>query len=428
MKQGSLTTADLAGWVEALSTLQLDVSDAEHIDRLRLLENVKGAIAAAQAREAVALQRSVVAAEAEQGVPAGKRGRGVAAQVALARRESPHRGDRLMGLAHALVGELPATMAALTRGEISEWRATLVCRETACLSVADRREVDHRLTASLPGLSDRHLAAAARRAGYELDPHALVNRAARAVADRRVTIRPAPDTMAIVSALLPVAQGVAVYAALTRAADTARATGDPRSRGQVMADTLTSRTTGQSHPDQVPVELQLVMTDTTLFAGRPIPADIIGYGPLPAGMARYLLATLNPETAIWLRRLYTDPRTGQLIAMESKRRHFPTPLRRFFLARDQLCRTPWCGAPIRHADHVQPHHTGGPTTAANGQGLCERCNQNKEATGWGAAPHADGTITTTTPTGHQYHSQAPPRLQLIQRLRIDIPPSHIDVA
>ena len=115
-----------------------------------------------------------------------------------------------------------------------------------------------------------------------------------------------------------------------------------------------SRTTGQSHPDQVPVELQLVMTDTTLFAGRPIPADIIGYGPLPAGMARYLLATLNPETAIWLRRLYTDPRTGQLIAMESKRRHFPTPLRRFFLARDQLCRTPWCGAPIRHADHVQP--------------------------------------------------------------------------
>ncbi|MCA0296195.1 MAG: hypothetical protein LCH96_12990 [Actinobacteria bacterium] len=82
MKHGVLTTADLASWVDALPTLAADVPDAERIDRIRLLENVKGAIAAAQAREAVALKRSVVAAEAERGVPSRKRGRGVAAQVA----------------------------------------------------------------------------------------------------------------------------------------------------------------------------------------------------------------------------------------------------------------------------------------------------------------------------------------------------------
>ena len=61
-----------------------------------------------------------------------------------------------------------------------------------------------------------------------------------------MSLRPAPDTMSQLSALLPVAQGVAVYAALTRSADTARAGGDARSRGQIMADTLVERVTGQS--------------------------------------------------------------------------------------------------------------------------------------------------------------------------------------
>ena len=70
----------------------------------------------------------------------------------------------------------------------------------------------------------------------------MVDRAAKATEDRTVTIRPAPDTMTYVTALLPVAQGVGVYAALKRAADT---TFDDRSRGQVMADTLVERVTGR---------------------------------------------------------------------------------------------------------------------------------------------------------------------------------------
>jgi hypothetical protein len=88
--------------------------------------------------------------------------------------------------------------------------------------------------------------AEARRLGYRLDPHAVTDRAARAHADRRVTLRPAPDAMAALSPLLPAAQRVAVYAALTRHADTLRAQGDGRGRGQIMADTLVERVTGQS--------------------------------------------------------------------------------------------------------------------------------------------------------------------------------------
>lgn len=418
MDHPSFRTADLVGWVDALSLLASDVPDGERIDRLRLLEDAKNAICAAQAREAAALKASVVAAEKARGVPAEKRGRGVAAQVALARRQSPHRGGRLVGLAEALVYELPETMAALTRGVIGEWQATLVCRETACLSREDRAEVDRRMAAELASLSDRQLVATALGHACQLDPRSVVERAARAEADRRVTLRPAPDTMAILSATLPVAQAVAVWAALVRAAETARASGDGRSRGQAMADTLVTRCTGQAQAEQVPLEVQLVMTDQALLWAGNSPVELPGYGPVPAEHARRLLA--NSEAPVWLRRLYARPRTGQLVAMESRRRLFPEGLRQFLTTRDRFCRTPWCGAPIRHADHVTPAAAGGPTSASNGQGLCERCNQTKEAAGWRATAGRDGTIVITTPTGHTYRSKPPPVAGHARPVHLDI--------
>jgi hypothetical protein len=69
-----------------------------------------------------------------------------------------------------------------------------------------------------------------------------------AEADRRVSLRPAPDTMSLVTGLVPVAQGVAVHAALSAHADTLRAGGDPRSRGQIMADTFVERLTARPPP------------------------------------------------------------------------------------------------------------------------------------------------------------------------------------
>ena len=53
-------------------------------------------------------------------------GQGIAAQIALARRESPARGSRLLGLAKALVTEMPHTMAALEDGTV-ERMARNVC-------------------------------------------------------------------------------------------------------------------------------------------------------------------------------------------------------------------------------------------------------------------------------------------------------------
>lgn len=386
-------------------------TDAERIDLLRALEELKGAAAAAQAKVTVAFDASQRQAQRGAGVSERRVGRGVAAQVALARRESPHRGTRHLGLAHALVGELPHTLAALESGETSEWRATLVARETACLSREDRRAVDAGLAARTGGigsLGDAALVAEARRIGYRLDPHAVADRAARAHADRRVTLRPAPDTMAVLSGLLPATQGVAVYAALTRHADTLRAQGDRRGRGQIMADTLVERVTGQARADAVPVEVSVVMPHDALLADSPEPAVLEGYGPLPAPFTRAWLRDLPADAHAWVRRLYAHPVTDRLVTMDSRRRRFTGRHRALLVHRDQTCRTPWCDAPVRHVDHAQAFAHGGATSTANAQGLCEACNHGKEAVGWRARGTPTGRVETTTPTGHTYRSPPPP--------------------
>jgi hypothetical protein len=420
VRPAAVTTADLQVWRAGLAVLDADVSDAERIEQLRALEELKSAAAAAQAWVTADLDESIRGERAAGEVPATGRGRGIGAQVALARRDSPNRGGRHLGFARALVTEMPHTLAALSDGSLSEWRATLLVRETACLSRADRGRVDAELCAdpaTLAGLGDRAVSGAARRAAYRLDPQAAVSRASRAESDRCVTLRPAPDTMSYLTGHLPVSQGVAAHAALSAAADQARAAGDPRSRGQVMADTLVERVAGRAVSDGIPVTVNLVMTERSLLTGDDEPAEVVGYGPIPAGTARDLLCRHteieDPAGQAWLRRLFTHPTTGELVAMQAKAEGFPPALRQLLVFRDQTCRTPWCDAPVRHADHARRRADGGETSAGNGQGLCEQCNYVKEADGWAAEEHASSgaghhVVQTTTPTGHRYRSRPPP--------------------
>ena len=129
---------------------------------------------------------------------------------------------------------------------------------------------------------------------------------------------------------------------------------------------------------------------------------------VPAQIARDLMAGSAQDGAV--RRLYAAPATGDLVAMESKARIFPAALKRLIAARDRTCRSPWCDAPLRQYDHVVPAARGGPTSAANGQGLCERCNQTKESPGWshGTIPASRHTVEVRTPAGETYRSTAPP--------------------
>jgi hypothetical protein len=170
--------------------------------------------------------------------------------------------------------------------------------------------------------------------------------------------------------------------------------------------------------------VNLVISDETLLAGSTVPARVPGYGPIPAAVARRLIAAAIENTAAGatLRRLYRHPASGALVAMESRARRFPKGLARFIDIRDDTCRTPYCDAPIRHRDHATPNARGGPTSAVNGLGACEACNYAKEAPGWTVITTVDdnGTHTAqfTTPTGTHHQSHAPPLLPAIDIVRV----------
>jgi hypothetical protein len=416
-----------------------DIDPGASEKELRILvercEQLKSQAAAAQARATTLWAAKRRAAEETAGVPAKRRGKGLASEIALARHDAPVKGNQHLGFAQALVNEMPHTMAALECGVLSEYRATLIVRESACLSLEHRRQLDAELcaeAAKLQGWGNKRIEAEAKKITARLDVEAVVERNTKAEQDRCVTIRPAPNGMVYVSLLLPLSHGVGVYAALKRHAEL---TGDGRSQGQIMADTAYERITGRSATAPVDVHLNLVLADTTLFGGDDCPGYLQGYGPVPAPVVRHLLAdaVADEHAKATLRRLYRHPDSGQLAAMESRARIFPQGLARFIGLRDQTCRTPYCDAPIRHHDHATPDRDGGPTNALNGLGACVACNHAKEAPGW--------TVTTTdthgvhcaqyvTPTGATYYSIAPPlpgtplthrKLSLIEgQLNIDL--------
>ena len=130
---------------ESLVSVDPSADESMLVERIAELERIKSAAAAGQARAAATLDAARRSAEEAAGMPAARRGRGVASEVALARRDSPARGGRHLGFAKALVYEMPHTLAALEVGVLTEWRATLIVRESACLDVEDRRTLDAEL-------------------------------------------------------------------------------------------------------------------------------------------------------------------------------------------------------------------------------------------------------------------------------------------
>ena len=128
-----LSTGEITAMIADLAGPDTDGSDADRIDRLTALERLKSAAAAAQARITDTFAASQRATLISNGTDSRDARRSVCAQIGLARRDSPHKGNRHVGLAHTLVHEMPGVLRALEKGETSEWRATLIARETAHL-------------------------------------------------------------------------------------------------------------------------------------------------------------------------------------------------------------------------------------------------------------------------------------------------------
>ncbi|CAM3056614.1 HNH endonuclease signature motif containing protein [Tsukamurella hominis] len=368
-----------------------------------------------QYRLAAELLRERVCERVAAGLPQDRWQQGVAAEVGVALHISPNSAAKFVSRAVELEKTMPCTRARLRDGDLSPEAIPVIVGGLAHLDASDRHRADAQLCAdpsTLAGMGLKQLAARVEQLAYRLDAQATVERNASAEKDRTVTIRPLPEGMARVSLLLPVAQGVGVYAALRQHAATLIGIGaDLRTRGQIMADTAFARLTGREAADGQPVTVNLTMPATVLLGDEPGTAHLDGGGTVPAEIARNLIGRATAAGVAWIKRLYVAPESGAVVGMDSRQRCFPDGLAEMIRARDRYCRTPYCDAPIAHTDHVVPHAAGGPTGFANGQGLCAACNYAKEAAGWSSrvVPDASGrhTVDTRTPSGHHHRSTAP---------------------
>ncbi|WP_423464492.1 HNH endonuclease [Promicromonospora sp. MS192] len=143
-------------------------------------------------------------------------------------------------------------------------------------------------------------------------------------------------------------------------------------------------------------------------------ADLAGFGPLPAEVARTVATD-----ATW-QRLVTDPVTGTLVDYSTTVYQPGSVLRRAVQARDETCTFPHCEHPATWADldHVVPFDhdldpaaqapgTPGQTRADNLQALCRRHHLLKTHGGWAVVRDPVSGITTWTAPSGRTHARPP---------------------
>ena len=162
----------------------------------------------------------------------------------------------------------------------------------------------------------------------------------------------------------------------------------------------------------------------TLLGLAEHPGELVGYGPIPASVARKLAAD-----GAW-RRWVTDPVSGYLLDYGTSTYAPPRVLRDFLVAAHPRCVAPHCPQPSRRADldHLIPFDLGdaaasaggGVTSADNlrpecrGHHLLKTLGHVKITTGHGGGvtwTTSTGRIHHLEPTDHRHHSDDPPEVE-----------------
>lgn len=398
---------------EDLADLDADalLAEIEHCERQ------VAALAARQAAAMAALARARAGTELAEFAPD---------EVALALSLSTNQARDRMAVAETLVRRLPATLAALGRGELDYYRARCVAKAVWPLDDAVAAAVEARV---LPGASTRtaaQLRAGLRRAVLLADPAGAQARHTRVAADRGISLMPDEDGMATVSIAAPADDATVIYLAfdgMDRAAR--RAPEEKRTLDQLRVDLLAEvardiLAAGGWNGLQVSARrgraaLHVTVGADTLLGVSDEPGWLAGYGPIPASMARRVA-----RDATW-RRILTDPLTGSLLDYSATAHDPGAVVEGHVLTRDRTCRCGSCTTPAATCDldHTVPHPAGR-TEPGNLGPLCRRRHRAKQA-GFLLRQDRPGVFDWTTPTGRTYRVCPPPlaapRPDFVSRLR-----------
>ncbi|HEY3708291.1 MAG TPA: DUF222 domain-containing protein [Amycolatopsis sp.] len=338
---------------------------------------------------------------------AGGSARSVTAELALELSVTERRAGADVALAQALTTRLPETFAAFRRGEIDAFKARMVFEPTIALSDELARQVDAIVATRLAGKNPSSLRAAVNRVVQKVDAEGYERRSRARRRDRNVCLIHQDETMSTLLCDLPVEQASAIYTSLDQEARRLRRGDEDRTLEQLRADVLVDRLLNRAPGDSGIKPVVYLYLDLLTLAGlNEDPAELSGYGAVPAWLARTLAADSN---SVW-RRITTEPDTGQVLSVGRTRYRPPSALADLVQARDRVCRHPGCHRPSQYSDldHTRDFAKGGQTAEENLASRCRRHHRLKDEPGWTftSAPGGEGTITT--PTGRVYSTKPPP--------------------
>ncbi len=337
----------------------------------------------------------------------------VAASLGLA----PGGARMRVEIARRLTEALPMCQAAMAAGDLSYHHAWVLVEATAQLDPAALAAVDVEIASRVRGQNWTAFRRTLRRALLAAAPDLAEAEHADALNKRaaEVTYIDA-NGMGEIRATMSAVDAHTVWLGLDTAGFAlqlvARAAGESDAGiDAYRSDALVAWATAALSASDAPkrhgrlAQLQVVIDLPSLLGLAENPAELNGYGPISAAVARELAVD-----AEW-RRLVVDPVTGYLLDYGSVIYRPPQKLKDFIVARDRRCRFPGCR---RHATHCDIDHSNpapkGSTSSANCCCLCRRHHRLKTVGGWKLELLDGGSCRWTPPNGRRFVCGPPAQL------------------
>jgi len=340
----------------------------------------------------------------------------LSAEIAMAYNLSKSAARALIEESATLVAELPATLEALSDGEIRYEHARVIVSTAWTLPLEKRTEFENEVLPWAKALILSAFKAKVIAARERIDATTMAERHEAASAHRTVSRELGEDG----TGYLTIRDSNEVIAAIyNRLTETSLVTfkGDPRTLSQRRTDVATEillkgdlcasidetagdggdssalkRRLGHGIVAQVHVEIPVL----TLLGLDSTPATLDGRTPIDPVTARKLVAD-----APGFFRLLTDPITGSIVAFDDTFRYLPKSLRRAVELVDGSCTAPWCDASAKESDghHTEQWAATHDTSLANSALLCVPDHRLIHNTRWTMVKLANGDKQWVSPCG-----------------------------
>ncbi|MFD0758278.1 DUF222 domain-containing protein [Arthrobacter ulcerisalmonis] len=248
-------------------------------------------------------------------------------------------------------------------------------------------------------------------------PESLEARHVKGVADRRVEFCPDRDGMGWLSLYLPGDTACAVWNKTTALARGLQGPNEDRTLTQLRADVAAGLLlnspghhlgTDAGFGAGVRAEVLVTVPVFSLLGLTDEPGEVDGFGPVPASVARRLVA----DGAQSLYRVLVDPRDGVPLELGRTRYRLSEGLKRWIRLRDGGCTFPGCSNQCldNENDHLTAWADGGGTGVRNLGQVCPKHHRLKHQSTWtptGATK--DTSPGWTSPSGRYYPAEPPER-------------------